>query len=152
MNPALVSGFQVWRVYLRFKPCNHAHCQIVLSTAFPTGTDPGAQPRHVCHCGKRYIRIEHLRRHQAMHGDPSYVCGICGRSYTRTYVFIHTLQLIKIFLLGLTNHRIVMFSDAMSLAIVPPVQAKTDRVMPASPTRPSATARAPRVAHFALEG
>ncbi|KAF7561538.1 hypothetical protein G7046_g2602 [Stylonectria norvegica] len=39
--------------------------------------------RHVCHCGKDFLRKEHLRRHQATHGERSFVCRVCQRSFTR---------------------------------------------------------------------
>ncbi|KAI8656524.1 Zn(2)-C6 fungal-type domain-containing protein [Fusarium sp. Ph1] len=39
--------------------------------------------RHVCHCGKGFIRKEHLRRHQATHGERNFVCSVCQRSFTR---------------------------------------------------------------------
>ncbi|KAG5759791.1 hypothetical protein H9Q69_005772 [Fusarium xylarioides] len=39
--------------------------------------------RHTCHCGKSFIRKEHLRRHQATHGERNFVCPICQRSFTR---------------------------------------------------------------------
>ncbi|ORY55707.1 uncharacterized protein BCR38DRAFT_452225 [Pseudomassariella vexata] len=46
-----------------------------------TGTTPA---QHVCHCGKAFIRKEHLRRHQATHQKPSYTCHVCHRSFTRS--------------------------------------------------------------------
>ncbi|KAH7255330.1 uncharacterized protein BKA55DRAFT_313663 [Fusarium redolens] len=42
--------------------------------------------RHTCHCGKSFIRKEHLRRHQATHGERNFVCPICQRSFTRKLV------------------------------------------------------------------
>lgn len=45
-----------------------------------------ADDRHVCHCGKAFIRKEHLRRHQATHSQPSFVCHVCDRSFTRNDV------------------------------------------------------------------
>ncbi|KAH7011352.1 hypothetical protein EDB80DRAFT_891183 [Ilyonectria destructans] len=60
--------------------------------AIGTGGDPFAHStaagdqstsRHVCHCGKAFIRKEHLRRHQATHGERTFVCTICQRSFTR---------------------------------------------------------------------
>ncbi|KAH8897360.1 hypothetical protein GQ53DRAFT_508252 [Thozetella sp. PMI_491] len=39
--------------------------------------------RHICHCGKRFLRKEHLRRHEATHREPSFVCPVCQRSFTR---------------------------------------------------------------------
>lgn len=39
--------------------------------------------RHECHCGKSFIRKEHLRRHQASHDERSFVCPICQRAFTR---------------------------------------------------------------------
>ncbi|KAH7161172.1 hypothetical protein EDB81DRAFT_866684 [Dactylonectria macrodidyma] len=39
--------------------------------------------RHVCHCGKRFIRKEHLRRHQATHDEGKFICSACQRSFTR---------------------------------------------------------------------
>ncbi|CAM1503243.1 Fc.00g080190.m01.CDS01 [Cosmosporella sp. VM-42] len=41
------------------------------------------EPQHACHCGKAFIRIEHLRRHQLTHDQSTHVCHICGRSFTR---------------------------------------------------------------------
>ncbi|KAK3314128.1 hypothetical protein B0H66DRAFT_567791 [Apodospora peruviana] len=38
---------------------------------------------HVCHCGKSFLRKEHLRRHEATHQAPSFVCSDCSRSFTR---------------------------------------------------------------------
>lgn len=40
----------------------------------------------MCHCGKGFLRKEHLRRHQATHAQPSFVCHICDRSFTRNDV------------------------------------------------------------------
>ncbi|KAK7214421.1 hypothetical protein V2G26_002424 [Clonostachys chloroleuca] len=40
--------------------------------------------RHTCHCGKSFIRREHLRRHQATHGERQHVCSICQRPFTRS--------------------------------------------------------------------
>ncbi|KAI5462054.1 hypothetical protein BGZ63DRAFT_463172 [Mariannaea sp. PMI_226] len=42
-----------------------------------------AASKHVCHCGKAFIRKEHLRRHQATHGERNFSCSICERSFTR---------------------------------------------------------------------
>jgi hypothetical protein len=43
-----------------------------------------AQPRqHICHCGKRFVRNEHLVRHQAIHREPTFACSLCGRKYSR---------------------------------------------------------------------
>lgn len=39
--------------------------------------------KHVCHCGKAFIRKEHLRRHQATHGERNFTCSLCQRSFTR---------------------------------------------------------------------
>ncbi|KAJ1336121.1 SCAN domain-containing zinc finger protein [Microdochium nivale] len=41
------------------------------------------QHRHSCHCGRSFIRKEHLRRHQATHGERAHVCAVCGQSFTR---------------------------------------------------------------------
>ncbi|KYK55044.1 hypothetical protein DCS_07005 [Drechmeria coniospora] len=43
-----------------------------------------SQDRHVCHCGKSFLRKEHLRRHQATHGGPAFSCLVCGRSFSRS--------------------------------------------------------------------
>ena len=40
----------------------------------------------MCHCGKGFLRKEHLRRHQATHAQPSFVCPICDRPFTRSDV------------------------------------------------------------------
>ncbi|XP_044716227.1 fungal specific transcription factor domain-containing protein [Hirsutella rhossiliensis] len=40
--------------------------------------------RHACHCGKSFLRKEHLRRHQATHGGPTFSCQVCGRSFSRS--------------------------------------------------------------------
>ncbi|CAH0046833.1 unnamed protein product [Clonostachys solani] len=40
--------------------------------------------RHTCHCGKSFVRREHLRRHQATHGERQHVCSICQRPFTRS--------------------------------------------------------------------
>ncbi|KAM3515324.1 hypothetical protein MY11210_001065 [Beauveria gryllotalpidicola] len=37
----------------------------------------------VCECGREYIRKEHLQRHKATHGRPSFICSACDRSFTR---------------------------------------------------------------------
>ncbi|EED22985.1 hypothetical protein TSTA_064520 [Talaromyces stipitatus ATCC 10500] len=39
--------------------------------------------RHACHCGKSFIRKEHLTRHQATHNKPAYVCNVCQRQFSR---------------------------------------------------------------------
>jgi predicted SprT family Zn-dependent metalloprotease len=39
--------------------------------------------RHVCHCGKSFIRKEHLKRHQATHGERAFLCDQCQQSFTR---------------------------------------------------------------------
>ncbi|KAH8674221.1 hypothetical protein BX600DRAFT_547793 [Xylariales sp. PMI_506] len=46
-------------------------------------SDPGAVPRHICHCGKSFIRKEHLNRHQATHDGPAFVCDKCQRQFSR---------------------------------------------------------------------
>ncbi|KAK3381199.1 hypothetical protein B0H63DRAFT_197642 [Podospora didyma] len=47
-------------------------------------TNPPRVPAdHVCHCGKRFLRKEHLRRHEASHQAPSFSCPECRRSFTR---------------------------------------------------------------------
>lgn len=46
---------------------------------------PASKP-HVCHCGSRFERSEHLKRHQKMHGDGEFPCmlpGCEGRLMTR---------------------------------------------------------------------
>ncbi|RDA92457.1 hypothetical protein CP533_6437 [Ophiocordyceps camponoti-saundersi (nom. inval.)] len=43
-----------------------------------------SQDRHGCHCGKSFLRKEHLRRHQATHDGPAYSCQVCGRSFSRS--------------------------------------------------------------------
>ncbi|KAJ4267547.1 hypothetical protein NW762_003654 [Fusarium torreyae] len=50
-----------------------------------SSADSVEQPtsRHMCHCGKSFIRKEHLRRHQATHGERNFVCPVCQRSFTR---------------------------------------------------------------------
>ncbi|PNY25464.1 Uncharacterized protein TCAP_04596 [Tolypocladium capitatum] len=40
--------------------------------------------RHICHCGKSFLRKEHLRRHQATHGGRAFSCLVCGRSFSRS--------------------------------------------------------------------
>ncbi|KAJ6437770.1 transcription factor Zn, C2H2 / Cys6 [Purpureocillium lavendulum] len=47
----------------------------------PTSSDTG---RHVCECGKSFLRKEHLRRHQATHSGPAFSCLVCGRSFSRS--------------------------------------------------------------------
>lgn len=42
--------------------------------------------RHVCHCGKSFLRKEHLKRHQATHARPSFACPVCHRCFTRNDV------------------------------------------------------------------
>ncbi|TPX18601.1 uncharacterized protein E0L32_002458 [Thyridium curvatum] len=44
-----------------------------------------APERHKCFCGKSFLRKEHLRRHQATHGERAYVCDVCQRSFTRNW-------------------------------------------------------------------
>ncbi|KAH7136938.1 hypothetical protein B0J13DRAFT_587068 [Dactylonectria estremocensis] len=39
--------------------------------------------RHVCHCGKGFVRKEHLRRHQTTHDERKFICSVCQRSFTR---------------------------------------------------------------------
>ncbi|KAH6609809.1 transcription factor zn [Trichoderma cornu-damae] len=46
------------------------------------GPPPGE--RHLCHCGRGFIRKEHLRRHQATHSSPSFTCHVCSRSFSRS--------------------------------------------------------------------
>lgn len=50
-------------------------------SAIPSSPDRSA--RHNCHCGKTFLRKEHLRRHEATHERPSFVCHICDRSFSR---------------------------------------------------------------------
>ncbi|GJN84041.1 hypothetical protein PLIIFM63780_007594 [Purpureocillium lilacinum] len=45
---------------------------------------PAAADRHVCDCGKSFLRKEHLRRHQATHSGPTFSCIVCGRSFSRS--------------------------------------------------------------------
>ncbi|CEI67381.1 unnamed protein product [Fusarium venenatum] len=35
---------------------------------------------------------EHLRRHQATHGERNFICPMCQRSFTRKYVFAISAQ------------------------------------------------------------
>ncbi|KAL7954679.1 hypothetical protein V8C34DRAFT_317069 [Trichoderma compactum] len=44
---------------------------------------PPTGERHMCHCGRGFLRKEHLRRHQATHGSPSFTCHVCSRSFSR---------------------------------------------------------------------
>ncbi|KAE8555882.1 hypothetical protein EYB25_000580 [Talaromyces marneffei] len=44
---------------------------------------PDMTTRHACHCGKSFIRKEHLIRHQATHITPAYVCNVCQRQFSR---------------------------------------------------------------------
>jgi hypothetical protein len=54
------------------------------SVSVPFGSMAETTPsRHICHCGKSFIRKEHLRRHQASHTGRSFQCSVCGRSFTR---------------------------------------------------------------------
>ncbi|UNI18265.1 hypothetical protein JDV02_004543 [Purpureocillium takamizusanense] len=45
---------------------------------------PAPADRHVCDCGKSFLRKEHLRRHQATHSGPAFSCLVCGRSFSRS--------------------------------------------------------------------
>ncbi|KAL7936486.1 hypothetical protein V8C35DRAFT_295618 [Trichoderma chlorosporum] len=45
---------------------------------------PPSGERHLCHCGRGFLRKEHLRRHQATHGSPSFTCHVCSRSFSRS--------------------------------------------------------------------
>ncbi|KAL7806418.1 hypothetical protein V8C44DRAFT_339209 [Trichoderma aethiopicum] len=45
---------------------------------------PPSGERHLCHCGRGFLRKEHLRRHQAVHGSPSFTCHVCSRSFSRS--------------------------------------------------------------------
>ncbi|EHK44884.1 hypothetical protein TRIATDRAFT_242742 [Trichoderma atroviride IMI 206040] len=45
---------------------------------------PPSGQRHVCHCGRGFLRKEHLRRHQAIHSSPSFTCHVCSRSFSRS--------------------------------------------------------------------
>ncbi|KAJ4855894.1 fungal zn(2)-Cys(6) binuclear cluster domain-containing protein [Trichoderma breve] len=45
---------------------------------------PPTGERHLCHCGRGFLRKEHLRRHQATHGSPSFTCHVCSRSFSRS--------------------------------------------------------------------
>ncbi|KAG9256563.1 uncharacterized protein F5Z01DRAFT_477521 [Emericellopsis atlantica] len=56
------------------------------SPSMPSSAAPEAAPSHACHCGKVFLRKEHLRRHQATHSQPSFQCPTCGRSFTRNDV------------------------------------------------------------------
>ncbi|KPM42731.1 hypothetical protein AK830_g3797 [Neonectria ditissima] len=55
----------------------------LINTSLSTVPGDRSVSRHVCHCGKAFIRKEHLRRHQATHGERNFVCSICQRSFTR---------------------------------------------------------------------
>ncbi|KAL2214532.1 hypothetical protein CC79DRAFT_1392378 [Sarocladium strictum] len=44
---------------------------------------PKDPSRFYCHCGKSFLRKEHLRRHESSHAEPSFVCQVCQRSFTR---------------------------------------------------------------------
>lgn len=44
---------------------------------------PGSTARHLCHCGKSFIRKEHLTRHQSSHDKLAYLCNICQRQFSR---------------------------------------------------------------------
>ncbi|KAH7003130.1 hypothetical protein EDB82DRAFT_482650 [Fusarium venenatum] len=62
-----------------------SHNEVSMSTT-DTNNRSSAEPtpsRHVCHCGKSFIRKEHLRRHQATHGERNFICPMCQRSFTR---------------------------------------------------------------------
>lgn len=57
---------------------------IGIPVAMSAATDQAG--RYMCHCGKGFLRKEHLRRHQATHAQPSFVCPVCDRSFTRSDV------------------------------------------------------------------
>ncbi|XWW97548.1 hypothetical protein V2A60_005532 [Cordyceps javanica] len=46
-------------------------------------TESPVRKQFVCECGREYIRKEHLQRHKATHGRPSFTCHACDRSFTR---------------------------------------------------------------------
>lgn len=58
-----------------------SHVAPSLAASSLAGPSPG---RHTCHCGKSFLRKEHLRRHQATHGGPTFSCQVCGRSFSRS--------------------------------------------------------------------
>jgi len=69
-----------------------------------------ATAEHVCHCGRRFLRKEHLQRHKAVHEAPSFVCRICQRSFTRKQVSIRTSPYAEHWLTA----RKATFSDVIS--------------------------------------
>ncbi|PHH69428.1 hypothetical protein CDD83_5724 [Cordyceps sp. RAO-2017] len=74
-------------------PVNHLGLSFVLGPGSGSSPPPAAAAaaamashspdRHACHCGKSFLRKEHLRRHQATHGGPTFSCQVCGRSFSR---------------------------------------------------------------------
>ena len=56
---------------------------------------PSQDPsRFFCHCGKSFIRKEHLRRHESSHAKPAFVCQVCQKSFTRKYASLVNESLI----------------------------------------------------------
>ncbi|EGX94453.1 C6 and C2H2 transcription factor, putative [Cordyceps militaris CM01] len=49
----------------------------------PAMAESPIKKQFVCECGREYIRKEHLQRHKATHGRPSFTCPACDRSFTR---------------------------------------------------------------------
>src|SRR3569833_221823 len=45
-----------------------------------------SQISHACHCGRQFRRKEHLRRHQATHQTPAFICYVCSRPFSRKSV------------------------------------------------------------------
>ncbi|KAH8886319.1 hypothetical protein GQ53DRAFT_844873 [Thozetella sp. PMI_491] len=56
---------------------SHSSAAAMGSSATPSTAE------HACHCGRRFQRKEHLRRHEAVHKNPAFVCDICQRSFSR---------------------------------------------------------------------
>ncbi|CAM1508856.1 Fc.00g025950.m01.CDS01 [Cosmosporella sp. VM-42] len=64
------------------------------------GADKGgldSASRHVCHCGKSFIRKEHLTRHRASHDGAAFICDKCPRQFSRKdllrrHVLLHEVR------------------------------------------------------------
>lgn len=53
-----------------------------------SGSGSSSTALHMCHCGKSFVRKEHLTRHQGTHSKLSYICNVCQRQFGRKYVVL----------------------------------------------------------------
>ena len=85
VNDVVVSGSSVPIVQVEETVVAEGYQSFDDSLMEPSGTSAEPSRPFACdQCGRKFIRITHLRRHKRIHtGEKPFVCHICGRRYAR---------------------------------------------------------------------